>query len=329
MNTLLAALVLLVIAGPAVASDPLTPGADVPRIEPTEWINHPKVAQESLKGRVVAYLFLRIEDEDCLFFLEGWAELRRRFVMRPVTFFAITNEAPNFVKEQLETEDITSPILIDASDQSAKDFGVQLFPTVFLQGANGTIEYYGQPGSTDQIADAIIEALRGAHEFPTLSKRQRAISGHVDKWKLGLAYAAIEKELAKPKIEEADKKLLVDTKTLILWVTDRLRAAAEGAIEEEEWLDAVVALSRLVDEHEGVPGAETAAGKLSELKAREELKDEVAAALEFAKGDRFERDRNWKNAHREYASLAKSHPDTLAGARARDLAILLESRAKR
>lgn len=329
MKTLLASLALFAVFGTSFAGDPVPVGSAVPKIQVTEWFNHPKVEQRSLNGRVVLYLFLRLDNEDCLFFLEKWTELRHRFAMRPVTFLAITNESPKFIQEQIETEDLTSPILVDPADQAGKDFGVQLFPAVFVQGANGTIEYYGQPGSADDIADAIVEVLPAAREFPELSKRQRAISGLLDKWKLGPAYAAIDKELAKPKLDETDKTLLVDTKSLIVAMTGQLREAADRAIAQEDWLNAVVALTRLIEENDGVPGAEGAAEKLNELKAREDLKDEIIAAADFAKGDRYERDHNWKSAHREYASLAKSSPDTQAGSRAKDLAILLEPRAKK
>lgn len=327
-SSLLASALVALLSTTAAAQ--LEVGADAPTaFAPTEWIHQAPVAIDSLQGRVVAYAFIRLEDDDCLFWLEHWDGLRRRFALDPVTFLAVTNESPSYVRETCETERIDTPFVIDAGDEIPKLFEVQLFPSVFVVSPMGTIAFYGQPGNSQAIGDSIVEALHGASTFPELGKKQKSVSRLLDKWELQKASDAIDNALERAKDDDPDRRRLADIKVIMSELTARLARAAELAIADEDWPRAVTALTRLADEHEGLPGAEAAAARLDELKGDEALAREIAAAIDFAKANRYQRDRNWRAAFKGYESLAKVHPETKAGMAAAAQAVFLEGRAKR
>ncbi len=302
-------------------------GDAAPAAQFTEWMNHGRVDVKSLKGRVVAYVFVRLESTKSLHLLQALTTVRDELALTPVTFITITNETPDSVKEAIEVEDISLPIGLDPTDATSQAFGVQSYPAVFVQDPRGRISFVGQPGTKQEVRDAIVEALRFARPFPELPKALRDLGKSLEKWELKKVLDGIDKASAK-KLDPADQQLLNDVKTLILELTRQLDRCADASTEEEEWPRAVTALSRLIEEHAGVAGAEKAREKLDALLAREDVKQEIQAAVAFAKGERLERDQNWKGAVKAYESVAKQFPATKAGERAKGLAALLETRAK-
>lgn len=303
-------------------------GEEPPVMQITDWYNLEQMSFDAFEGRVVVIAFVRVEIVDCLYFLETWAELYHEFALEPVSMIAVTNESPDKVKEAIRVEGIGVPILLDPGDSGAKSFRVQLFPSVFIQDPRGKISYAGEPGSKREIRDAILEAVRFAKPFPDVPKVARGVDRLLEKWELAKAVAVLDKALAKKRIDPDDKRRLQDLKALIAALGVRLKAGAEAAVKKEEWPRAVTALSRLIEEHKGLKEAEGAEEKLAGLKAREDLGDEIHAALLCAKGERYERDQNWKSAVRTYEALAKQYPETKAGVRAAGQVSFLTPRLK-
>lgn len=306
----------------------IQPGAEAPAIEVTDWFNHEKMSFEGLRGRVVGYTFVRLDDRDSLFFLELWEELCNDLALQPVTLLAITNESPAAVKEAIEIEEIGVPVLINPTDEAAKAFDVQIFPSVFIQDARGTLSFSSAPGTRQEMWDSIVEAVRFARPFPEPPKQARGLAAALKKWQLDRAAKEIEKELGKPRISAKDQQVLNDTRALILSLGSRLKKCADYGVQTEKWRLAVTSLSRLIEEHQGLQGSEGAEERLSALKARDDLGDEIAAAILAARAERFEREENWKSAVRTYESLAKQYPETQCGKYAAGQAIYLEPRAK-
>ena len=302
-------------------------GSDAPDIQVGEWFNHEKVALPSLRGRVVAYTFVRVEDTECLYWLEVWEKLRQEFALQPVTFLAITNEPPAKVKDAIEVEEIRAAILTDPGDAAPRAFGVQIFPSVAVVDTRGKVAYNGKVDAPQQMRDAINESLRFARPFPKMPKSGKAVTRFLDKWQLDKALPAVDKALKNKRISDADRQLLGDTRSLITQLGQDLHSAAQRAIKDEDWPLAVTALTRLTSEHKGSEPAAAAATLLAELKARTEVQEEVNASIQYAKGERFERDKNWKQAHRTYVSLAKQFPETQAGKKGAGLAEFLKGRA--
>ncbi|MBI4878446.1 MAG: redoxin domain-containing protein [Planctomycetes bacterium] len=302
-------------------------GDAAPAMQFTEWFNHGQVDLKSLKGRVVAYVFVRLESTKSLHLLQALGEVRDELALTPVTFVAITNEPSASVKDAIEVEDITLPVGLDPTDAAAQAFGVQSYPAVFVQDPRARISFLGQPGTKQEVRDAVVEALRFAKPFPELPKSLRDVSKSLEKWELKKVLDGIDKAGAK-KLDPADQQLLNDVKVLILELTRQLDRCADIWTEDENWPRAVVALTRLIEEHAGVEGAEKAREKLDALLAREDVKQEIQASVAFAKGERLEREQNWKGAQKAYESVAKQFPSTKAGEQAKGLAVLLETRAK-
>ncbi len=328
MKTHLLVLPLVASLSPLAAAQ-LEVGAEAPTFTPTEWIHAAPVDLGSLRGQVVAIAFVRLEKDDNLFWLEEWDTLRRRFALDPVTFLAVTNESPAYVRETCETERIETPFVIDPGDEAAKAFDVQLHPSVMIVTPAGTIGFHGQPGSPQEIGDAIVERLDGATPYPELGRKSNGVARLLDKGELKKAVDLIPKLLPRLKEDDPDRRRLADVEVLIAERTARLKRVADDAIEAEDWPRAVTALTRLADEHAGLDGAEGAKERIEELRADEEFAREIAAAIDFARANRYERERNWRAAFKAYDTLAKVHADTKAGARAKELATFLEGRAKR
>lgn len=307
----------------------LAEGAAAPKFELTDWINHPAVGMDGLQGRVVALAFVRLKTDASFDFLGPWNDLARSFALEPITFLAITNEAPDYVRNELAREKLTTPFVINPSDDAALRFEVQIFPSVVILGPRGTVVYHDKPGSTEAMADVIRESLISAQPFPTLPKSQSAIARGLEKWDLGKAYEQIAKTLENPRLKAEEKAPLEATRSLLERWTADMAAAAESWITAQDWLNAGVALHRLATEHAGIPGAQDAAARLEQLRAREDLRAEIDAAIDFAKANKFERLRDWKRAQKDFAALAKKSPDSQAGVRAAGLAEVLKSRTSK
>lgn len=306
----------------------VAPGSAAPALEIGDWVNHPKIDAASLRGQVVALAFVRIAEDKSLFFLDQWAALQQKFSLEPVAFVAVSGESAELVKENVETESIDLPIALSPAEKAARAYSIQVFPSTCVIDPRGQVVFFGAPGAVSDIEDAVAEALRTARPFPDLGKKFAATQKLLDKWEFAKASAALERDQAK-KLEPAEQQRLGDAAALIEALTARLGRAATTAIEQEDWLTAVLALNRLATEHAGIKGAEDASDRLAALKGKPELAAEIDAALEYSKADRFERDRDWKGAYKAYEALGKKAASTKVGAKAQSRALVLKVRAER
>lgn len=320
-------LVLSVLTAPAPAQ--IGPGEKAPPVEGDRWLHHRPLSWDAMRSRTVVLVFVRLAEEDSILFLEQIRELRFRFGLDPVLFLAVTPERPEQVAETLEVEEIDIPILFDFDDSLAKAYDVQALPSTVVIAPGGIVAFHGQPGTRQEIEDAVLEVVERGREFPQLPRSMRAIAASLEKWKIERALEQARKMRDRGRLKPEQARALDDLEASAQSLADRLLWTARQAIERERWEIAVTALLRLIEEHPGTPQAETAKKRLDELSARSDLVDEIRAARQFAKAERYERERNWKLAHRTYESIAKTDPETAAGKEAAIRAELLAARARK
>lgn len=313
--------------------DAQTPiGSVAANIEIQDAVNHSPMRLEAIANQARVLCFIRLAENDSLFFLETFDKLNDAFALDPVHFFAITNEPKAEIEKTVAKENVPTPILIASGDAGMKDYNYYKFPTVVVVDGAGKVRYCGMPGEYDEIRDAVSEVVGSSIAAPELPAAAKAIGKLFEKWQLGDAMKALDKELGKPKLSDADRTKLENAKARANAIASRLAMAATRAEKAEDWPRTVIALSRLDKECAGLSAASDAKQRLDALGARSksdpEFASEFAVASECAKAERLERDRDFKKAQGAYASAAKSHPDTKSGKYAAARAEALKSRVK-
>lgn len=310
----------------------LAVGTPAKPLEFVAAVNHPAIAHGAFSNLARVYCFVRLKEDDSLFYLETFDKLIEEFALEPVLFFAITNEAKEEVESTVAKEEVPTPILIAAGDGGQKDYEFFKFPTVVVIDGANKIRFYGMPGEYDAIRDAITDSAPSSLAVPDLPPAAKAIGKHFEKHQYGEAGKALAKELAKPKLADADRAKLTDAKARAEAIALKLRASSARAEKAEDWVRLVVTLRRLEKDCQGLDAAADAKARLEALAGRAKgdpaFARELAGAEECAKVDRLERDRDWKKAQAAYASISKLHADTKAGKFAAARADALKTRTK-
>lgn len=330
IRTLAFAILAFVIARPCDAQ--LDVGSVAKPIEIVGAVNHPTLRLDAVANRARVYCFVRLKEDDSLFYLESFDKLADEFALEPAHFFAITNESKDDVEKTVAKENVPTAILLASGDGGQRDYNYFKFPTVVVVDAASKVRFYGMPGDYNELRDAVADAVLSTIAAPELPGSSKAIGKLFEKHQIGEAAKALDKELAKPKLSDADKAKLENARMRADAIAARLRGASLRAEKAEDWPTLVATLTRLDKECAGLAAAADAKSRLDllENKAKQDpaFAREYAAAVEYAKAERLERDRDWKKAHSAYASIAKLHADTKAGKYASTKADALKSRVK-
>jgi Redoxin len=322
--------VTLLLSGLAMAQTPVSSVAAP--LEIVAAVNHPMMRLDAIANQARVLCFVQLAENDSLFYLEEFDKIADDLALDAVFCFAVTNEPPVEVEKTVAKESVPTPILITAGDAIRKDYGVVRFPCVVVIDGSGKVRYSGVPGIAGEIRDAAREAALTTVLAPELPASAKAIAKQFDKWQLGDAAKALDKELAKPKLADADRKKLEAAKSRTAIIATRLAWVAARAEKSENWPIAVIALSRLEKECSGIPEAASSKASLERLREKaaqdSAFAGEFSAANECAKAERHDRDRDFKKAHSTYTSVAKSSPDTKSGKFAAARADALKSRVK-
>lgn len=307
-------------------------GSVAANLEFQHAVNHSPLRFEAIANQARVLCFIRLAENDSLFFLETFDKLSDDFGLDPVHFLAITNEPKAEIEKTVAKENVPTPIFIAGGDAGLKDYNYYKFPTVVVVDGAGKVRFCGMPGEYDELRDAVSEVLASSIAAPDLPAAAKSIGKLFEKWQFGDAMKALDKELAKPKLADADRAKLENAKARANAIAGRLESASRRAEKAEDWPRLVIALSRLNKECAGLSAAGDATLRLDALEARSksdpQFAPEFAAASECAKAERLERERDWKKALGAYASAAKSHPDTKSGKFAAARADALKSRVK-
>ncbi len=273
-------------------------------------VNGPVLRFDTMANEARVFCFVKLKENESLFYLEKFDQLSDEFAFDPVEFVAISSEPKDEVEKTVKNESVVTPILLAGKDAGVKDYGLYKFPGVIVVDGAGKIRFSGFPGDPGAMRDAIREAMVISNVVPDLPAASKPISKLFERYALGDATKAIEKDLAKPKLAEADKAKLEGAKARAGMLATRLSGAAKRFEKAEDWPRLVIALSRLDKDCVGMPEAEGAKARLDALKSKSDSDKAFAAefnvATECAKAERFERDKDWKKAYSTYAAAAKT-----------------------
>lgn len=306
-------------------------GSTAPPLEITDAVNSPAIAPDALTNQARVYFFVRLQEDSSLFLLETLDKLADELAFDTIHFYAVSGDKKETVERTLAKDDVKSPVLVTANENSFQAFGIPIFPCVVVVDGSNKIRFRGTPGTFNEIRDAAIDVSLSSVLTPDLPASSKAIGKSFDRWQLGEAWKALDKELAKPKLAAADKVKLEHAKSRITALAGKLVRAAERFEKAEDWPRCIIALARLDKEFANVPGAEIGKQKLDALKQRAVTEPaflaEFNGGIECSKAERSERDRDWKKAHTSYTSIAKSNAESKAGKYAASKAELLKLRA--
>lgn len=306
-------------------------GSTAPPLEVTDAVNSTAIAPDALTNQARVYFFVRLQEDSSLFLLETLDKLADELAFDTIHFYAVTGDKKEMVEKTLSKDDVKSPVLVTANENSFQAFGIPIFPCVIVIDGSNKIRFRGTPGTFNEIRDAAIDVSLSSVLAPDLPASAKAIGKSFERWQLGEAWKALDKELAKPKLAAADKVKLEHAKSRITALAGKLARAAARFEKTEDWPRCIIALWRLDKEFAGIPGAEVGKTKLDALKQRAVAEPaflaEFNGGVECAKAERFERDRDWKKAHSSYTSIAKSNSASKAGKYAASKAELLKLRA--
>jgi hypothetical protein len=228
----------------------------------------------------------------------------------------VTNEPESLVTKHIDKKKMKFPVAIVGGSEFDAAYGVRGFPSSFLIGPDGTVEWAGHPaGFPESVLETMIEGLDLP---PVLNGDYEDIQENFAARKFGKAWKSVERDLAKSP-EDAQLKTASDYMTTS--VTDKL-AAAEAAIGEGQYGKARRLYEELSDVWAGVPGADAAKGLLAELKKKKDAKDELSASEKLDDAVALFRKGELEKAAKAFAVIAKKYPETPSGQRAEELAEL-------
>jgi hypothetical protein len=306
-------------------------GKAPPALEIVDGVPAGKIPLDAIAGLVQVRVLARLADRESLLFLETIDALDAEFLSEPVVMYAVTNEPRAEIEKIRVDENVPTPILIGSGDGGMRDHAVGDFPIAMVIDGSGNVRFHGTPGSGNEIREALLEVLGTADPRVTLPASAKAIARNAERGLFGDAMKGLEKELQKPSLRDADRAAFENVKARIALQHARLVASLATLEETEDWPLLITVLTRLEKECAGLEGSEAAAARLAALREKAEddaeLSRELAAAVDFAKAERLERDRDYKKAHAAYAAVARSAGATKAGTQAASRAALFKGRA--
>lgn len=228
----------------------------------------------------------------------------------------VTNEPESLVTKHIAKKKMKFPVAIVGGSDFDKMYGVRGFPSSFLVGPDGTVEWAGHPGN---FPESVLEKMLEELELPPeLNGDYEEIQESFAERRYGKAWKAIERDLSK---DPDDDQLKGASEFLTKTVADKL-AAAEAAIGEAEYGKARRLYEELLDAWKDVPGADAAKPALAELKKNKDAKDELSASEKLDDAVALFRKGKLEKAAKSFAVIAKKYPDTPSGLRAEELAEL-------
>jgi hypothetical protein len=228
----------------------------------------------------------------------------------------VTNEPESLVTKHIDKKKMKFPVAIVGGSEFDRAYGVKGFPSSFLIGPDGTVEWAGHPGNfPDSELERLLEHVRLP---PALGDEHEDLRELLAGRSFDKAWKQVERDLAR---NAEDEQLKTVSEYLASSVTDML-ASAEAAVGEGQFGKARRIYEELQDDWKGVPGAEAAKAALAELKKNKEAKDELSASEKLDDAIALFRKGELEKAAKSFAVIAKKYPDTPSGRRAEELAEL-------
>jgi thioredoxin-like negative regulator of GroEL len=242
--------------------------------------------------------------------------MQEEFGPKGLVVVGVTNEPESLVTKHIDKKKMNFPVAIVGGDDFDRAYGVRAFPSSFLIGPDGTVEWAGHPGNFPE--DVLEKLLEKLDLPPELNGDYADIRENLAARKYGKAWKAVERDLAK---NPEDAQLKAASEFLGKGVTDRL-AAAEAAIGEGQYGKARRLYDELLGPWSDVPGADAAKAALAELKKNKDAKNELAASDKLDDAIALFRKGELEKAAKSFAVIAKKYPETPSGKRAEVVAEL-------
>lgn len=228
----------------------------------------------------------------------------------------VTNEPESLVTKHIQKKKMKFPVAIVGGADFDRMYGVRAFPSSFLVGPDGTVEWAGHPAAfpesvLEKMLERVVMPPAVPADFEDLAERLAARD-------YGKAWKQLERDLS---ANAGNEGLKAVSEFLTKTVADKL-AEAEAAAGEGRFGKARRIYEELGDAWKDVPGAEEAKPLLDQLKKNRDAKDELSASEKLDDAVELFRKGKLDKAAKAFAVIAKKHPDTPSGRRAEELAEL-------
>lgn len=259
-----------------------------------------------LRGSVVLVEFWATTCEYCRSEVAHLNRLHRTRLDTGLVVISMTPEPPDIVEPYLERHHVRFPVTI--GDVAA--YALTSVPDAILVDPDGKIRWRGRPYHLDDTTiDKALQGARPAHVAPGLEavhalRRQQA---H------GEAFRALQQALTDGKLEARAKaqaeRWLRDYETA---VAAAMQTAAEATVEQDHHA-AWVALQPIAEWYVGIPGADQAKKRLTELLADSRRRREVDAGRKLAEAIAKEELLEFDAADAECKEVVQRFASTRAG----------------
>lgn len=243
-------------------------------------------------------------------------ELNEKFAAEGLTVLGVTSEGKGDTEKWVAAKGAKYPYAYDAGGKLSRACGVSAIPHSVLIDATGRVIYDGSPGGI--TPDIVQKAVAGALKTPLyeLPKEFTKVRGHIAKGDLGAAMKEAQTLKAQANAP-AEAATVVDA---IQGMINGQIAGGDADAQAGDYLNAQRAYERVMKSAKGLPEADTAKSKLSEM-----MKDDTAKKVIKAQKDlekllaepmRSKKDATERKAALE--SFLKKNAENAAGRKAKE-----------
>lgn len=299
-------------------------GAEAPELSFDSRFNFgdlPAQRLGQLRGSAVLLTFWAADSKASIGQVECLNALHEKRYPEGLVVVGVTSDENKEVTKFIAAQKVTYPIAIGWNQAWA----VRMIPSALLIDPDGKVLWTGLPTELDE--PTLAQALANARPA-TYAKGLEGVAKKLGAKDFGGAFAECKKLLTDGKLSaEAQaqaEKLCTEIEgkaaTLVDHGIDRLAAGDPFAAFE--------AFDAVARGYAKVPRAEEATGKLQELAKDPKLKREIAAGQKLSAAQKFDQNRDYDKAHKEYKAIASTFSGTKAAKIAAEAASVIEKNGR-
>lgn len=274
-----------------------------------------------LRGSAVLLAFWAADSKGSIAQVECLNALHEKRYPEGLVVVAVTGDESKDITAFIAAHKVSHPVATGWNEAWA----IRMIPSALLIDPDGKVLWTGLPTELDE--PTLAQALASARPA-TYAKGLESVAKKLAAKDFGGAFAECKKLLTDGKLSAAAQvqaeKLCTDIEgqaaTLVDQGIDRLGAGDVFAAFE--------AFDAVARGYAKVPRAEEATGKLQELQKDPKLKKEITAGQKLAAAQKFDQNREYDKAHKEYKGIATGFSGTKAAKIAADAAAVIEKNGR-